>query len=409
MARSGTVVVVGGSLAGLRAAEALRRGGFEGAIRVVGEEPHLPYDRPPLSKEVLAGEWPPERTALTTKERLESLGIEWRAGTRAIALEPAARQVVLASGERLAYEGCVIATGAAPRALPGVEPLEGVHLLRTLDDALAIRAALEHGPRVVVVGGGFVGAEVAATCRRRGLEVTLLEALPTLLGGALDPETGRWLAGLHRDHGVDVRCGARVARLEGEGRVERVRLADGGALPADLVVVGIGVAPRTDWLAGSGLELADGVVCDATCATRAPGVMAAGDVARWWNPLFGRSMRVEHWTNATEQGAAAAATLLAAPGETPVFAPVPFVWSDQLGARIRFAGAAEPGDETRTVAGSPQEARFLRLYGRAGRLTGVLGVNRARLVAKGRQLLREGVALADAPGALGVDYEDGTR
>lgn len=396
------VVVVGGSLAGLRAAEALRRRGFEGRLTVLGEEPHLPYDRPPLSKELLAGKWEPERTFLTSEEKLAPLEVDWRLGVRAAALEPGERAVVLEGGERVPFDGCVIATGAAPRALPGVAPMEGVHLLRTLDDALAIRAELERGPRVAVVGGGFIGAEVAATCRERGLEVTLLEALPTLLGGALDPETGEWLAALHREHGVEVRCGARVAGFEGGRRVERVRLAEGSAVPADVVVVGIGVAPRTDWLEGSGLELGDGVVCDVACRA-APGVVAAGDVARWWHPRLGRSLRVEHWTNATEQADAAAATLLAGEGEAEAFAPVPFFWSDQLGARIRFAGEAAKHDATRVVAGGPDEARFLRLYGREGRLTGALGVNRARLVAKARTLLREGCGFEDAPGALGVE------
>lgn len=403
MARLERIAVVGGSLAGLRAAEALRRRGFEGRVTVLGEEPHLPYDRPPLSKELLAGKWEPERVALASEEKLAPLELDWRLGVRATGLDPAAREVALESGERVGYDGCVIATGAAPRALPGVAPMEGVFTLRTLDDALAIRAELERGPRVAVVGGGFIGAEVAATCRERGLEVTLLEALPTLLGGALDAETGEWLAALHRERGVDVRCGARVAGFEGGARVERVRLEDGSAVEADVVVVGIGVAPRTDWLEGSGLELGDGVVCDAACRASAPGVVAAGDVARWWHPRLEASVRVEHWTNATEQADAAAATLLAGEGEAPAFAPVPFFWSDQLGARIRFAGVAGKHDVTRVVAGHADEARFLRLYGREGRLTGALGVNRARLVAKARALLREGCAFEDAPEALGAD------
>jgi NADPH-dependent 2,4-dienoyl-CoA reductase/sulfur reductase-like enzyme len=215
------------------------------------------------------------------------------------------------------------------------------------------------------------------------------------LARGLGTRMGEVCGALHRDHGVDLRCGVGVAALEGAERVERVRLSDGSAVAADLVVVGIGVAPETDWLAGSGLAIDDGVVCDATC-TAAPGIVAAGDVARWWNPLFEESMRVEHWTNAVEQGDAAAATLLAAPGGAPAFAPVPYFWSDQYDVKIQFAGRAQADDEVRVVHGSLEQRRFVALYARSGRLTGALALSRPRLLVAYRKLLQQRPTLDEA-------------
>ena len=270
MARLETIAVVGASLAGLRALQALRRAGFSGRLVAVGEESEPPYDRPPLSKDVLAGKWDAERTRLLRPED-ESLGVDWRLGRRAEALELAARQLRLADGERLGFDGLVIATGTFARRLPNTPALVGIHVLRTLGDCLALRAALDASPRVVVIGGGFIGLEVAATCRGRGLSVTVIESLAAPLERGLGARLGAYVGEIHRDHGVDLLLGARVARLVGAGRVEAVELADGTRVPADVVVVGIGAAPATQWLEGSGLELADGVVCDAACrATRAP-------------------------------------------------------------------------------------------------------------------------------------------
>jgi NADPH-dependent 2,4-dienoyl-CoA reductase/sulfur reductase-like enzyme len=390
------IVVVGASLAGLRAVEALRRAGFDGSLTLVGAEPHLPYDRPPLSKEVLQGRWDADRTPLRKSEDYADLALDLRLGRRAVRLDTSARSLELDDGESVPYDGLLIATGAAARQLAGTPDLPGIHLLRTLDDALAIRSALEKSPRVAVVGAGFIGAEVAASCRARGLEVTLIEALPVPLAHALGPEMGGVCAAIHRDEGVDLRCGVAVDGFDGGSRVERVRLSDGSAVEADLVVVGIGVRPETSWLESSGLELADGVVCDETCATRAPGVVAAGDVARWHNPRFEEVMRVEHWTNAVEQAEHAAATLLAGPGGASAFAPVPFFWSDQYKAKIQFAGRAAPDDEMQVVHGSTDERRFVALYGRAGRLTGALAFNRARLLMGYRKQLEEGVSWEDA-------------
>jgi NADPH-dependent 2,4-dienoyl-CoA reductase/sulfur reductase-like enzyme len=388
-----SVAVVGASLAGLRAVEALRARGYDGRILWVGAEPHPPYDRPPLSKEILRGEWEPGRIALA-RDGVEALGTELRLGVRAVGLDLAARRLALEGGESLPFDGLVIATGASARRLPGQPDLPGVFVLRSLDDALALRGALAAGPRVAVVGGGFIGAEVAASCRARGLAVHLIEALGNPLEQALGPVLGALFASLHRDHGVALHLGSPVAALEGAGRVERVRLADGRTLDADVVVVGIGVRPETGWLEGSGLALEDGVVCDARCQA-APRVVAAGDVARWLHPRYGVHLRLEHWTNAVEQGTAAAGALLDGPS-APVFAPIPYVWSDQYDARLFVAGRPRAGDELRVVEGSLGERRFVALCGRAGRLVGVVAIGRARSFVTWRRALERDLAFDEA-------------
>ncbi|TML65477.1 MAG: hypothetical protein E6G17_00555 [Actinobacteria bacterium] len=390
------VVVVGASLAGLRAVETLRQAGYDGRLTLVGAERGLPYDRPPLSKQVLKGDWEPDRIVLRESDRWDELDLDLRLGRDATSLDLTERSVELDGGERVGFDGLIVATGARPRLLPGTPELDGIHTLRTLDDCLTLRAAFEAMPRVVVVGAGFIGAEVAATASQRGLDVTLLEALPVPLARGLGEEMGRACGALHRDHGVDLRCGVGVEGLEGDGRVERVRLSDGSAVDADVIVVGVGVAPVTGWLASSGLAIEDGVVCDATCAASAPGIYAAGDVARWDNPLFGRSMRVEHWTNATEQATAAARNLLAGPAAAEPFAPVPFFWSDQYDTKIQYVGAAEPGDLVRVVHGSVEDRKFVALYGRDGRLTAALAFSMPRLLMGYRRLLADRATWDDA-------------
>ena len=303
-------------------------------------------------------------------------------------LDLASKAVELGGGARVDFDGVVIATGSTPRELPGPPPLPGIFTLRTVDDSLAIRAELERGPRVVVVGAGFIGSEVASTCRGRGLEVTVLEALSVPLVRGLGPVLGGVLGDLHRDHGVELRCDAAVAGFDGADRVERVRLADGSSIDADVVVVGVGVFPETRWLEDSGLTLDDGVVCDATCRA-APDVVAAGDVSRWPNPLYdGQLMRLEHWTNATEQGVHAARALLAGDGAEP-FAPVPFVWSDQYDVKIQTVGMVGADDDIEIVHGSLEERRFVALFGRAGRLVGSLGFSRPRQVMQYRRMIEE--------------------
>lgn len=388
------IVIAGASLAGARAAETLREEGFGGSIRILGEEDRPPYDRPPLSKQVLAGEWDADRATIPVP--VDDLDVEWLLGRRASSLDVADRRIGLDGGDALDFDGLVIATGARPRRLPGTEGLAGVHVVRTLDDSLGLRADLDAAPdRVVVIGAGFIGAEVAATCRGLGLAVTMIEAMPVPLVRALGEEMGAACAEIHRDHGVDLRLGVGVAGLRGDQRVEAVELADGTVVPADVVVVGIGVVPNTEWLEGSGLTIADGVVCDETCLA-APGIVAAGDVARWPNPRFGVDMRVEHWDNALDQGAAAARRLLAGDEGGVPYAPVPWFWSDQYDRKIQLAGRPAPDDEVRVVIGSVEERRFVALYGRAGRLVGVLGMNRPRHVMQFRMKIEDGITWDDA-------------
>ena len=384
-----TIAVVGTSLAGLRAIETFRREGYDGRIVAIGGETHLPYDRPPLSKELLAGTSQPDDIQLR-KQGVDDLDVEWILGTRATALDVSARELTLADNSKAAYDGIVIATGSTPRRLPNQPDLENLFVLRTLDDALALRAALEAGPKVVVIGAGFIGAEVAATCRGRGLDVTVLEALPQPMVRGLGPELGAVIADMHRDHGVDLRTGVGVEAIEGDTRVERVRLADGGVIAADVVVVGVGVVPDTAWLEGSGLTLENGVVCDETCLA-APGVVAAGDVARFPNRLFdGELMRLEHWTNATEQGVHAARRLLAGDdGADLVFAPVPFVWSDQYDRKIQTVGVVSADSALHVAHGSYAERQFVALFGRNDRIVGALGFNRARQVMQYRRLIAD--------------------
>jgi 3-phenylpropionate/trans-cinnamate dioxygenase ferredoxin reductase subunit len=389
------IVVVGASLAGLRACESLRQEGFEGTITLVGDETEIPYDRPPLSKKVLAGEWEVDRIRLRKPDDLASLDLDLRLGARAESLDTGARRLTLADGSALAFDGLVIATGASPRLLPGQPQLHGVLALRTLADSVALRDLIADGTaRVVVIGAGFIGLEAAATARQKGCDVTVLEGGPAPLVRGLGPEIGAAVASVHARHGVPVRCGVQVAGLvdDGSGRVSGVRLGDGSVVDADVVLVGIGVAPNTEWLASSGLALRDGIVCDATLCTGVAGIYAAGDCARWPNGLFAphgdMEMRVEHWTNAAEQGAAAARNLLAVSrGEQPEpFESVPFFWSDQFDSRIQYVGRAHGGDDIEVIAGS-LDGDFAALYGWEGRLRGVVGVNMPKRVMPFRALL----------------------
>ena len=391
----GSVSIVGASLAGYWAAETLRRDGFEGRISLIGDEPHAPYDRPPLSKKFLAGDLEDDRLPLTTAEKLADLGLEMRLGCRATGLDVATRTLEV-DGVAEPYDGLLIATGARCRNLPGTAGLAGVHTLRTRDDAEAIRDALANGARrVVVVGAGFIGAEVASTAISRGAEVTMVEALEAPFGRVLGVEMGAVMADVHRRHGVDLRTGVGVDEVLGDDRLVGVRLADGATLEADLLVVGIGVVPNTDWLEGSGLTLDDGVVCDETCLA-APDVVAAGDVARWANPRYGEVMRVEHWDNAVQQGAHAARRLLQSDEEATPYAPVPWFWTDQYDRKVQLAGRPHTDDEVRVVAGSTAEHRFAAFYGRDGRFTAALGMNRPRQVMQSKGLLDAGASWDEA-------------
>ncbi|MDX8147346.1 FAD-dependent oxidoreductase [Lentzea sp. BCCO 10_0061] len=377
------VVVVGASAAGVTTAETLRREGYTGRLTLVGDEKVLPYDRPPLSKQVLAGTWEPEKTLLRPDSAYVDHDIELKLGSAASGLDLAGRTVALSNGEEIAYDGLVIATGTTPRTLPFGHDLAGVHVLRTIDDALALRGDLLRSSFVVVVGAGFLGTEAAAAARRLGLDVTLVDPLPLPLVRQFGDQVASAIAELHEEHGVRLRTGSGVTALHGDIAVSGVELTDGTVLRADVVLVAIGATPTTAWLDGSGVPVDDGVVCDATCRA-VDGVYAAGDVARWFNPHFGSPMRVEHRMNATEQGMAAARNLLGA--QIP-FAPVPYFWTDQFDAKIQAYGVF-PADAEMVVAhGLLAERKFVAHYLAGGRVVGVLGWNMARQLRQDRQLI----------------------
>lgn len=399
MQRSKTkrLVVVGASLAGLRAVESARRAGFAGEVTLVGAEEHLPYDRPPLSKAFLADDAPGQPQPFRTEAELrDELDVELMLGAAATGLDATAREVDVA-GTAVPYDAVVIATGATPRGFPGADGIAGVHALRTVDDAVAIRGALDAGARTVVVGAGFIGSEVASAARVRGLPVTVVETLDVPLSRAIGAEVGQVCAQLHRAAGTDLRTGTAVTGIETTGgRVSGVRLDDGTVIPADLVVLGTGVVPTTGWLRGSGVGLHErdgGVLCDVTLTAGQPGVYAAGDVAHVPNALFDDDlMRLEHWTNAAEQGAAAARHAVQPESARPL-STVPYFWSDQYSSRIQFVGTPH-ADGVAVVDPSPE--RFLAVYRRADRVVGALTINRAREVMKLRRRIADRAPWADA-------------
>ena len=365
--------MVGASLGGLSTARSLRAQGYDGELVVVGEETRRPYDRPPLSKEFLTGADPAD---LALESDDEDLGITWRLGTRAVGLS-AGPVITLADGEQLTCDGVVVATGAAPRRdLPGSD-LPGVHVLRTLDDALALRASLQSAGPVVVVGGGFIGSEVASTARDLGRDVTLLVGEDAPLRNALGPYADL-ITGLHRDRGITLVTDARVTEVAQTAAGLEVRLADGTAHPASTVVLGIGAQPAVAWLVDSGIALDDGVLCDDRGATSLPGVVAVGDCAAWYEPALGRHHRVEHWTGAREQAPVAAATLLTelTGGTAPARAlRPPYVWSDLHGRRIQLAGHRDLADSVAVEAGSLEEGSFLAVYRCDGEPVAALAVD----------------------------------
>ncbi len=386
---SPAVAVVGASLAGLSAARALRDQSYEGRIVLIGEEAHAPYDRPPLSKGFLAGTTSLDDIALGCPDDAD-LGLDWRLGSTAVGLDHLDRSVLLRDGSVIKADGVVLASGASARRLPGTDGLDGVHVLRSLDDAISLRADLADAGHLVVIGAGFIGAEVASTARTLGLEVTVIETQPVPLAGPLGAEMGAVCAELHADHGTRLMTGTGVAGLVGTSRVEAVVLTDGTRLPADVVVVGIGATPNIEWLAHSGVALGNGVLTDARGATNIPGVVAVGDCAAAWSAPAGRHVRIEHWTHALEQPATAVATLLGAEGPAPT--ALPYFWSDQYGTRIQFAGARREGDTPRVLEGSCADRSFLAVYERDGQPVAVLGMNQPRLFTRWRRQLRPTLA-----------------
>jgi NADPH-dependent 2,4-dienoyl-CoA reductase/sulfur reductase-like enzyme len=352
----GHVLVVGASAAGLGTAEALRRKGFTGRLTLAGAEPEPPYDRPPLSKRVLAGAWEPARAHLRTPDVLDVLDARFLLGDPATALDAERRSVSTASGRTLTADAIVVATGIRARRLSGHGGPRGVHVLRTLADAAALRADLLGARRVVVVGDGVLGAETAATVRTMGLEVCLVGPQPAPMTGQLGPLVARRLSALHAGNGVVLRAGVLLdGLLTRDGRVSGVRLSDGEELEADVVVTAIGSSPATDWLDGSGLRLDDGVVCDAYCRA-ADGVWAVGDVARWHHEGLGRLLRLENRTNASEQALAVAGNIL---GENRPYSPVPYFWTDQFDVRIQVFGLPSAEAPARVVEGDLAQGRFV--------------------------------------------------
>lgn len=392
-----TVVVVGSSIGGVRTAQALRSEGFDGRVLLVGEESDLPYDKPPLSKQFLAGDWPHEKVLLLTREAAEKDAIELRLGSRATRLDVAARRVLLADGEALSYDRLVVATGASARPSPW-RPDSGVHVVRTLADSRRLHEALMREGPVIVVGGGFIGAEVAATARGLGHEVTVVDPLPTPIGRVVGPEIGRLFSELHHRHGVETRFGVGVEEVAGRAGDLQVGLTDGTRLKGATVVVGIGAVPNDGWLADSGLPIENGVLCDEySRALDAPDVFAIGDVARWFHAGHREHVRVEHWTNAVEQGVCAAHNI-AHPDDLRSYRPVEYVWSDQYDWKAQIVGRPIHGVRQEIVGTLEGEhPRGAVLYADdAGRLCGAVTVNWPRALVQCRRLVPQATPFDDA-------------
>ncbi|WP_327116315.1 FAD-dependent oxidoreductase [Nocardia sp. NBC_01730] len=366
------IAVVGASLAGLRAAETLRAEGFDGELTIIGDEPHLPYDRPPLSKDFLLGKVEIADIALADSASHDYLDARWVLGSGATRLRPG--QVTIGDGEALATDGIVLATGARARRIPKGDRLTGIRVLRTLDDAVALRQSLESAQRVVIVGAGFIGAEVASTAAALGKQVTIVEAARQPFQAHLGRVASDLLRRTINDHNVELRTGHTVSEFDGAQRVSAVVLDDGTRLPADLVLVGIGAIPNTEWLAGSGVLCDNGVLTDAWGRTNVAGIVAAGDVARFQRG--DRQIRVEHWTSASGMAATAARALLAhltgvAPGAPHLDAP--YFWSEQFGHRIQMVGRLQPDLSVDIVEGAVDNRRFVAVQRSADAVTAVLG------------------------------------
>ncbi|RFU37113.1 NAD(P)/FAD-dependent oxidoreductase [Actinomadura logoneensis] len=370
-----TFVIVGASLAGAKAAETLRREGFEGRVVLVGEEVERPYERPPLSKGFLLGSDSRDSTHVHPAEWYEENGVELRLGTAATSLEREGHAVVLATGERLRYDRLLLATGASPRRLdvPGAR-LGGIHYLRTLADAAMLRAALAPGGRrVVVAGAGWIGLETAAAARAMGNDVTIIEPEPGPLHRHLGPELSAVFAGLHRRHGVNLDFDQGVAGFWGAGQVSAVVTSGGAEIPADVVIVGIGATPNTALAERAGLEVGDGVLVDASLRTSDPDIFAAGDVAAWEHPVLGRRVRVEHWANALDGGPVAARAML---GREAVHDALPYFFTDQYELGMELTGVVTPGGYDEVVyRGDVESLEFVAFWLAAGRVTAAMNVN----------------------------------
>jgi 3-phenylpropionate/trans-cinnamate dioxygenase ferredoxin reductase subunit len=398
-----TLLIVGGGLAGAKAAEGARAAGFEGRVLLVGDEQEPPYERPPLSKAVLRGEEPPEATRVHDDGFYRSNAVELRTGRTVLALDLDARRARLDDGEDVPFTAAILATGSEPRRLdvPGAD-LDGVHYLRAVGDAVRLRDAIRGAGRVAVIGGGWIGSEVAASARQMGAEVVLIDRGPAPLHRVLGDELSEVFRRLHADHGVTLRRRSQVAELRGQGRVEHVVLRDGGVEPADLVVVGIGVTPRVELAASAAVKVDDGVVVDEYLRSSAPSLYAAGDVASAWHPRYERHLRVEHWANALNQGLAAGARAV---GGGAAYARLPYFFSDQYDLGLEYVGHHEPGDAV-VVRGDIAGRTFIAFWHRHGLVTAAMHVNvwdvvedLQGIVAAGRPV--DPARLADPAVALG--------
>lgn len=392
-----SVSIVGAGLAGHATAKALRRQGFTGTITIIGDENDRPYDRPPLSKDFLAGITSVSELALEIQD--EGLEAQWILGVRALGLDPLTRTIALDDGSLIASDAVVVATGSRARRMPGAPP--GVHTIRTLADASALRDELTPGVRLAVIGAGFIGAEIASTARGLGIDVTVIEAAGTPLSGPLGAEMGLVVAGLHAANGVRLMCGIPVAALLGDERVTGVLLSDGTEVPADVVVAGIGAVPAIDWLHDSGVDLAapssgGGVACDAFGATNFPGIYAVGDCSAWFDDIRGRHHRIEHWTDSRDRPAVMVAGMLGL--EITTSSRPPYFWSDQYGVKIQFTGRRDGTEDVTIEAGRVEDHDILAVYRRDGQPVAVLGMNQPKLFTRWRKQLSAPARSATEPG-----------
>ena len=385
------VVIVGGGLAAARTAEQLRRADYSGPITIISEEVHLPYNRPPLSKEVLRSEV--DDVTLKPREFYAEHDITLRLGSAATRLDTADHTVTLDDGTVLGYDELVIATGLVPRRIPAFPDLEGIRVLRSFDESLALRRHASAARHAVVVGAGFIGCEVAASLRGLGVDVVLVEPQPAPLASVLGAQVGGLVARLHRSEGVDVRTEVTVAEVRGQGHVDTVVLTDGAEVPADLVVVGIGSRPATEWLEGSGIQADNGVICDAVGRTSAPNVWALGDVASWRNPR-GHQVRVEHWSNVAEQAHVLVPAMMGE--DVPSTVVVPYFWSDQYDIKIQCLGEPQATDIVHLVEDDGR--KFLAYYERDGVVAGVVGGGKPGQVMKTRAKIAAGAPISQVLG-----------
>jgi 3-phenylpropionate/trans-cinnamate dioxygenase ferredoxin reductase component len=392
MTNDQTFVIAGASLAGAKAAETLREEGFDGRLVLVGAEDERPYERPPLSKDYLRGEAGREKVYVHDEAFYSDHDIELRLGRTAVSLDASAGELVLDDGDRLGYDRLLLTIGAEPRRLatPGGE-LDGVHYLRTVEDSDALRERLDRGGAVVVIGAGWIGAEVAASARQRGLEATIVEPASVPLERVLGTEVGAVYRDIHADHGVRLLMGTGVEAFEGDGAVERVRTSDGGTLDCDFVVVGIGVRPRTELAEQAGLAVGDGILVDERLQTSAPGIFAAGDVAAAQHPFYGERVRVEHWANALNQGPAAAHGML---GGTAAYDQLPYFFSDQYDVGMEYSGFAREWDRV-VFRGDPASREFIAFWLAGDRVLAGMNVNVWDVTDPIQRLIRERVAVDD--------------